>query len=181
MRTFLFTLIIFSSINTFSQYGRIKGVLINRYENKPLSFANIILINNNQGTITDSNGEFLLDSLREGIYTIKINYAGFRDSIISNITVKNAQSSTLTIYYPAPCRFDSNRNNKTCPICNKSNKVLPISYGLPVFTDKYGNDIQNRRKRNATIRRFEKERYFGGCEITGCDPNWYCKRCKYKF
>ena len=56
---------------------------------------------------------------------------------------------------------DISKNDKTCPICKKKNKVIPVEFGLFI------ND--------------PKKAYNMGCLITDCEPNWYCKRDKITF
>lgn len=63
------------------------------------------------------------------------------------------------------CDYRKNENS-ICPICKKSKKVLPIFYGLT--TGKF-------------MKKNKKKYYFGGCELTGCDPKHYCKADNYKF
>ncbi len=63
------------------------------------------------------------------------------------------------------CHYTENKSS-VCPICNTDKKVLSIFYGLT--TKKF-------------MRENKRKYYFGGCEITGCDPKWYCKTDNYKF
>ncbi|KFC20465.1 hypothetical protein [Chryseobacterium sp. FH1] len=63
------------------------------------------------------------------------------------------------------CKYRENKVS-ICPICKTDKKVLSIFYGLT--TTKFMKENKNKY-------------YFEGCEITGCDPNWYCKTDDYKF
>ena len=63
------------------------------------------------------------------------------------------------------CSFRENQSS-ICPICKRDKNTLPIFYGLT--TGKF-------YKKN------RKKYYFGDCEITGCDPKYYCKTDNYKF
>ena len=64
----------------FSQQ-QISGLLVDFQTNEVLPFANI-LTNNNQGTITDVDGKFTLESSKN-ITEIRISYIGYESKIIS--------------------------------------------------------------------------------------------------
>jgi hypothetical protein len=68
------------------------------------------------------------------------------------------------------CKYDASINDKTCPICHKKDKVIPIRYGLPVSVNG-----ENPMKHEG------KTWKAGGCNISKCDPNWYCKRDRTEF
>jgi hypothetical protein len=105
-----------------------------------------------------------LNNLPAGIYKIQLSHAGYRDTILQNVQVLDGEVMDLSIEYPY-CQYDA--ENKTCPICSKKDEVIPIMYGYP---SKGALDSQKRGKL-----------LLAGCEITGCDPHWYCKRDKNKF
>lgn len=73
MKKLLFSLL-FLPIISFSQQ-QISGVLIDSKTEETLPFANIIT-NNNQGTITNVDGEFILESDKE-ITELRISYIGY--------------------------------------------------------------------------------------------------------
>lgn len=63
------------------------------------------------------------------------------------------------------CNYRENKSS-VCPKCKSDKKVLPIFYGLT--TGKF-------------MKKNKKKYYFGGCELTGCNPKWYCKTDQLKF
>ena len=73
-------LFVFLPLLAFSQQ-HISGVLIDEQTNEVLPFANI-LTNNNQGTITDVDGKFTLESSKK-ITEIHISYIGYKSKKIS--------------------------------------------------------------------------------------------------
>jgi hypothetical protein len=55
---------------------------------------------------------------------------------------------------------------KQCPKCG-SNDIIPIKYGLPgpeMMEDSFAGKIK-----------------LGGCVIDFRNPDWYCKKCDYKW
>ncbi|MCF8298167.1 MAG: carboxypeptidase-like regulatory domain-containing protein [Saprospiraceae bacterium] len=158
--TILITLV---NLNVLGQTGIIKGQVYDRKEKQGLALANVWLIDTKIGTVTDQKGNFKIDNLKAGIYNLKVSYIGYGDTTLYNIKVLVDTVILLRVELPADCIYDKNEKNRTCPICGKKNKVVPIVYGLPIGSLNL------------------KKYYYAGCVITNCDPNWYCKRCKNKF
>lgn len=77
----------------------------------------------------------------------------------------NAFSQKRSTIDTINCRYRENKSS-ICPICKTDKKVLPIFYGLTTLK---------------FMRENKKKYYFGDCEITGCDPKYYCKTDHYKF
>jgi hypothetical protein len=75
----LILIFVFLPFLVFSQQ-QISGVLIDQKTNETLPFANIIT-NNNQGTITDVDGKFTIESSKK-ITEIRISYIGYESKTI---------------------------------------------------------------------------------------------------
>ena len=171
MKQVLIFLFILSYSWCHSQYGTIKGTI--KSKSGPEPFINAYLLdslytNNKIGAISDFDGLFLIDSIPPGNYYFKISgfsgKRGFLDTTIQNVKIK----PDTVLYFNInihPCKYD--KKNKICPLCKKKNNVIPIAYGYP--SPKL---IESASK---------KKVYLGGCVISGCDPNWYCKKDKTKF
>ena len=128
----------------------------------PIASAIVKLNPSGKTVMADINGNFRADSLLTGKYIVEIISTGYP---VKSFIVDIAKDSTsiinaeLSVY----CKYDASKNDMTCPVCHRRNKVIPIVYGLPVGE----MDTANYR--------------YAGCETTYCDPNWYCKRDKLEF
>ena len=65
----------------------IEGMVFNELNKEPLSYANIIIDDTDNGTTTDSNGIFKLDNIKPGLYNIIISYTGFQKYIKLDLSV----------------------------------------------------------------------------------------------
>lgn len=148
----------------FAQNVDIKGHITNTTDNSNFGWVNIYLIKNEItifGSVTDENGNFELKNIPTGLYDIKINTIGFKDKLIANFLI-NPDTKNLDIKYPNPCI----PSKKICPFGHKKN-LIPIIYGFP---DK------------KLLKKAKEEKIkLGGCNITDCDPKWYCKTHKILF
>jgi len=104
--------------------------------------------------------------LKAGKYDLVVEYLGYGKDTIQNVVVKDAAATKITLGLPAGECFEK-ANSKACPVDAKSKNVIPIVYGLP-----------NRR----TMRKMKKGKIkLGGCEVTGCEPYWFCKEHNKEF
>jgi hypothetical protein len=158
--TILFLLTDFS---VFGQTGTIKGQVYNRKEKHGFSKAFLWLLDTKINITTDINGNFIIDSVLIGTYSLQASFPGFGDTTVTNLKIKSDTTIQVNIVLPPSCQYDKNEINNTCPLCGKKNKVLPIAYGFPV-----GQDNSNKY-------------YYKGCTFNYCKPHWYCKRDKYEF
>ena len=147
----LFTNVLFSQ--TVSLEGKIFDGKIN------LGFPGVTIIlkdveNKSFGTQTDINGNYKLENLKIGIYTLLISYVGIREKVFENFKIVS-EKKEFNLIFPEPCV----KKNKVCPENHKDN-IIPIVYGFP---DK---KMMNKSKK-------------GKVKIGGCDPSycekWFCK------
>ena len=68
--------------------GFIKGQVMDGYNLLPLVQANIIVDNTEIGTISDSEGKFVIELSEVGFYSISISYIGYESKIVSDIWVR---------------------------------------------------------------------------------------------
>jgi len=76
-------------------------------------------------------------------------------------------SGIFTAVVPDTSFYQKFYATKKCPVCLRSNPILPITYGMP------------------TPKMFKKARkgkmYLGGCVIEENSPKFYCKRDEFEF
>ncbi len=62
---------------------------------------------------------------------------------------------------PAMTEVECDSVAKICPVGNHSKHIVPVLYGLP------GEKLRRKADKGKVK--------LGGCLISGCDPQWYCK------
>ena len=156
MRLSLTILLSFAIKMIAAQKGSVAGRVMDSRIMIPVPSAVVKLTPSKKTVVADINGNFRVDSLPTGKYTVEIISIGYP---VKSFTVDIAEdlTSILNAELSVYCKYDAHKNDNTCPVCHRKNKVIPIVYGLPIGE----MDTDNYR--------------YAGCEITSCDPNWYCK------
>ncbi len=94
--TILFTfLIAFSFSLAQTGVGRIAGKVIDKQTGEPLIGANIIVEGTNFGAATDANGEYRIDLLPPGDYSVKASYLGYQTVTVKNVRVVSGLTSEV--------------------------------------------------------------------------------------
>lgn len=161
-RRLLLLPLLVTGLSSYCQLHTISGKVIDSRTISSLSGAFITLNYKNKQQLSDEQGNFLFDSLPSGDYKLKIIYAGYPVKDMA-VTIGSNAHNNLVVEMNPPCKYDSTRKTGICPLCHKKDKAVPVRYGLPVG-------------KMDTLRY-----YYAGCEITYCDPAWYCKRDKRLF
>lgn len=90
---FLLLLALCPVLLTAGTKGRIKGKVVDLQTGEALIGANVIVLGTTTGAATDASGEYLLQNLDPGVYTVRASYLGFQSITISNVRV-NADLTT---------------------------------------------------------------------------------------
>lgn len=93
----LFGLLLLTLSPIYAQTGQINGKIYNTINNEPIVAAAVIIKNTQNGTESDLDGNYLLQNLQPGFYTLSIQLVGFKTREISDIEVTNARPVNLDI------------------------------------------------------------------------------------
>ncbi len=91
---FLLLLALCPVLLTAGTKGRIKGKVVDLQTGEALIGANVIVLGTTTGAATDASGEYLLQNLDPGVYTVRASYLGFQTITITNVRV-NADLTTI--------------------------------------------------------------------------------------
>jgi hypothetical protein len=172
---FIFILLITIAKFSFAQFFYVDVYRNNKIEPYPtLTFYDSL---GNKLAIWEGKNQpkprFKIYDIKPGTYSIRILSIGENpceniDSTFENVKLNYDSLFSFHLNIQRHCKYDSSINNKTCPICHKSKKVIPIIYGLLIqINQKQSND--------------GKKYLSAGCKLTCCNPHWYCKKDKLKF
>ncbi|MCX7761880.1 MAG: TonB-dependent receptor [Candidatus Kryptonium sp.] len=96
MRTIFVFLLIFGFYTDLFTQGKISGKVVDKSSGEPLPAADIHLVELKRGTITKSDGTFIIDNVPEGRYTIEVSYIGYK-KFRQIIDIKNGKDVEFKI------------------------------------------------------------------------------------
>ncbi len=89
-------LLIFISVSTFAQKGKISGVINDAEVNDILPFANVYIKGTTNGATSDFEGEYALMA-EEGVYTVVFSFIGYETLEVNEVVVKAGKTTDLNI------------------------------------------------------------------------------------
>ncbi len=104
MRTQLFINILFFIAFIFphqeaaAQSGVIKGKVLELSNNEPVISAAVFITGTNIGTATDFEGNYEIKGLEPGLYSITVNYLGYKSQTQTEIQVTNSRPANIDFY-----------------------------------------------------------------------------------
>jgi hypothetical protein len=153
---------ILSALPSAAQTYVLSGQIVDSQTNSGLPGATVLLKQDTlvvAGCSTNQDGRFLLNMPRRQDYSIEVKLLGYRPRTIQ-LTGSVANPAPLRILMPGFCPYAYKRG--TVPPCvgGHTDQVVPIVYGLP--------DAKTMEKAKGG------KLHLGGCNLTGCDPKYYC-------
>ena len=119
--------------------GRIKGKVVDLQTGEALIGANVVVVGSSAGNNTDVNGDFLIQNLDPGVYTLRASYVGYQTITISNVRVsaditsfqnfelpsQDIQVGTVTITATKPI-IQKDNTNAVRITTNEDISALPV-------------------------------------------------------
>ncbi|MBI1931514.1 MAG: TonB-dependent receptor [Ignavibacteriales bacterium] len=97
MKKILLIFILFHSIVLPQNTGKIQGKITDKNLNDPLPGVNIIIEGTYYGAATDYNGNFIIDKITPGKYTVKATLIGFKQMVFTGIEILPNKTTRLDI------------------------------------------------------------------------------------
>jgi len=80
-----------------SQNGVIKGRVFNEINNEAVPFANVVVDSSQTGGASDLDGNYRIEGLAPGTYTISSSFVGFETKVMYEVIVSSAKPTVLDI------------------------------------------------------------------------------------
>lgn len=95
---YIFLLLCLTTVCLFAQnYGILQGKVVDKSTQKPIPFANVILTGTSYGAATNQNGEFKIQNIPIGRYTLRVSYLGYNTYVNPDIVISTGQPVNLLI------------------------------------------------------------------------------------
>lgn len=94
-KSFLFVFVLFIPHFFWAQTGIIKGKVLEAANNQPIPFANVFIEGTTIGVTTDIDGNYELNQLEPGLYTVNATFLGFKTEAKREIQVTNSKPAIV--------------------------------------------------------------------------------------
>ena len=88
-------LILLSATVTHAQTGSISGIVVQSEDDKPLAYANVMLIGTVFGAMSLNDGKFTIRGLPPGSYTVKVMMMGYKPVERTGVIVEAGRDTRL--------------------------------------------------------------------------------------
>ncbi len=93
----LFWMGVFLSFSLWAQTGVICGTVTDAKMKEPLIGASVVIEGTTVGAITDIDGNFRIENVRPGTYTVAASYVSYQTQTVKNVPVVARQEAVLNI------------------------------------------------------------------------------------
>ena len=83
------------SYGLFAQNGSIGGSIVDSKTDEPLIGANVIIVGSTTGSVADLDGNYKIQNLKPGVYTIKCSFISYESTLKTQIIVKNGLTTSV--------------------------------------------------------------------------------------
>lgn len=97
MRIVLLLVCLLGSLNICAQNGIIQGRIFDPVNNESIPFANIVIQGTTNGTTSDIDGKYKIESLEPGLYNLQVSYVGYETKVVYEIQVTNSRTAFVDI------------------------------------------------------------------------------------
>ncbi|WP_409025061.1 carboxypeptidase-like regulatory domain-containing protein [Hymenobacter sp.] len=162
MKFTLLVLCILKTLTGLCQSGYLVGRVTENTTDKGFAGVTVLLKQADRvvsGTSTDSTGEFRINKVAVGNYSVEVKTIGYRPETVENVIISE-NSAKLIIPFPGPCKYVYTKGSKPGCVGGHSDNIIPIVYGLP------GSALMKKAEQGKV--------HLGGCTVSDCEPRYYC-------
>lgn len=81
----------------FAQDGSLKGTITDKEDGSPLIGVNVLIRGTTFGTASDLDGNYQINNIRPGEYTIEFRYVGFERIVMTGIEIKSGETTEIDV------------------------------------------------------------------------------------
>lgn len=77
--------------------GVLRGKVVDANNKEPLIGANVFLVGTYDGGAVDYEGNFFIDNVKKGDYTVRVTYLGFNEKVFNGIRIRDGEETVLNV------------------------------------------------------------------------------------
>ncbi|MFM8849884.1 MAG: carboxypeptidase-like regulatory domain-containing protein, partial [Cytophagales bacterium] len=94
-----YTLALFIALNTsaWAQLGSIAGSVVDVKTKEPIIGGNVVIQGTSVGSSTDVDGNYVINSVKPGTYTLVVSYVAYKTQTVADVVVESGKRTTVSI------------------------------------------------------------------------------------
>lgn len=138
----------------------IKGIVKDAANGEPVSFANVVIWNTIEGTVTDSIGQFEITGVSPGSYRLQASFIGYKPTVTAEFRISNKD-----MFFPIELEESSESLQEVSIVASPFRKTGRKS--ARTARDRVQRDREKCRRKPGHI---QGRAIFSWCGIYGCFP-----------
>lgn len=138
----------------------IKGIVKDAANGEPVSFANVVIWNTIEGTVTDSIGQFEITGVSPGSYRLQASFIGYKPTVTAEFRISNKD-----MFFPIELEESSESLQEVSIVASPFRKTAESPLGTA--RDRVQRDREKCRRKPGHI---QGRAIFSWCGIYGCFP-----------
>ena len=106
----------------------IKGIVKDAANGEPVSFANVVIWNTIEGTVTDSIGQFEITGVSPGSYRLQASFIGYKPTVTAEFRISNKD-----MFFPIELEESSESLQEVSIVASPFRKTAESPLGLRVI------------------------------------------------
>ena len=106
----------------------IKGIVKDAANSEPVSFANVVIWNTIEGTVTDSIGQFEITGVSPGSYRLQASFIGYKPTVTAEFRISNKD-----MFFPIELEESSESLQEVSIVASPFRKTAESPLGLRVI------------------------------------------------
>ena len=97
MRILISSMLLFLGVQVLAQTSTLRGTVHDEINHEAISFATVLIEETGQGTVTDDLGNFEITNVVPGIYTVRVEFLGYNDRLVTEIEIQANKPTVLSV------------------------------------------------------------------------------------
>ncbi|MCA4898820.1 MAG: carboxypeptidase-like regulatory domain-containing protein [Bacteroidota bacterium] len=94
---YVLAFLLVASVNGWAQLGTISGTVVDLKTKEPIIGGNVVIQGTTVGSSTDVEGNYVINSVKPGTYTLVVSYVAYKTQTVADVVVESGKRTTVNI------------------------------------------------------------------------------------
>ncbi len=94
---YVLAFLLVTSVSAWAQLGSIAGTVVDLKTKEPIIGGNVVIQGTTVGSSTDVEGNYVINSVKPGTYTLVVSYVAYKTQTVADVVVESGKRTTVNI------------------------------------------------------------------------------------